>query len=140
MTASATDPNGDSITYDWEEYRSGRWGLGTTAVPNTDSDGDALARSSAPILPTVGGTRTFPSLQYILNNANVPPAINGRIFLTGELLPAISRTMTFQVVARDNRAGGGGINTATSVVTIDGAAGPFAVTAPNTGGQHPGAD
>jgi hypothetical protein len=51
-------------------------------------------------------------LQYILNNANVPPATTGS-FLTGELLPAISRAMTFQVVARDNHAGGGGLRTAT---------------------------
>ena len=128
LTASATDPNGDSITYDWEEYDLG---AATTAVPNTDSDGNARP-ILRPYLPTTGGTRTFPSLQYILNNANVPPATTGG-FLTGELLPAISRAMTFQVVARDNRANGGGINTATSVVTIDGAAGPFAVTAPNTG-------
>ena len=123
----ATDVNGDSITYDWEEYDLG---AGTTAVPNTDADGQARP-IFRPYLPTVGGTRTFPSLQYILNNANVPPATTGG-FLTGELLPAISRAMTFQVVARDNRANGGGINTATSVVTIVGAAGPFAVTAPNT--------
>ena len=41
--------------------------------------------------------------------------------------------MTFQVVARDNRANGGGINTATSTVTVDGASGPFNVTQPNTG-------
>jgi N-acetylneuraminic acid mutarotase len=126
LTASATDPNGDSLTYDWEEFDLGP---ATTAVPNTDSDG--LAKPIfRPYLPTVGGTRTFPSLQYILNNANIPPATTGGL-LTGELLPAISRTMTFQVVARDNRANGGGINTATSVVTIDGASGPFAVTAPN---------
>ena len=127
LTASATDPNGDSITYDWEEYDLG---AATTAVPNTDADGQPRP-ILRPYLPTVGGTRTFPSLQYILNNANVPPATTGG-FLTGELLPAISRAMTFQVVARDNRANGGGINTATSVVTIVGAAGPFAVTAPNT--------
>ena len=127
LTASATDPNGDSITYDWEEYDLG---AATTAVPNTDADGQARP-ILRPYSPTVGGTRTFPSLQFILNNANVPPATTGG-FLTGELLPAISRAMTFQVVARDNRANGGGINTATSVVTIDGASGPFAVTAPNT--------
>ncbi len=116
LTAAATDVNGDSITYDWQEYDLG---AGTTAVPNTDADG--LARPIfRPYLPAVGGTRTFPSLQFILNNANVPPPTTGG-FLTGELLPAISRTMTFQVVARDNRANGGGINTATSVVTIVGA-------------------
>ncbi len=133
LTASATDPNGDTITYDWEEFDLG---ASTTAVPNTDSDGVAKP-ILRPYLPTLGGTRTFPSLQYILNNANVPPATTGA-YLTGELLPAISRSMTFQVVARDNRANGGGINTATSVVTIDGAATPFAITAPNTGISIPG--
>ena len=126
MTASATDPNGDSITYDWEEYDLG---AGTTATPNTDADGQPRP-IFRPYLPTAGGTRTFPSLQYILNNANVPPTFLGG-FLVGELLPAITRTMTFQVVARDNRANAGGINTATAVVNIDGNSGPFAVTSPN---------
>jgi hypothetical protein len=128
LTATATDREGDAITYDWEEYD-----LGASAgsmVPNSDADGQArpIFRVYSPV---VGGTRTVPSLQYILNNANVPPATTGS-FLTGELLPAISRAMTFQVVARDNHAGGGGLRTATSVVTVDGTSGPFAVTAPNT--------
>ena len=35
-------------------------------------------RSSVPYLPTVSGTRTFPSLQYILN-ANDPARNDGRI-------------------------------------------------------------
>ncbi len=127
LTATASDVNGDSITYDWQEYDLG---ASTNAVPNTDASGGARP-IFRPYLPTVSGTRTFPSLQYILNNANVPPATTGG-FLTGELLPAISRTMNFQVVARDNRANGGGINTATSVVTVVAASGPFVVTAPNT--------
>jgi hypothetical protein len=132
LTAAATDPDGDTITYDWQEYDLGPT---TTAVPNTDADGNARP-IFRPYLPTISGTRFFPSLPYILNNANVPPATTG-VFLTGELLPAISRTMTFQVIARDNRSGAGALNTATSVVTIDGAATPFAVTAPNTGVSVP---
>ena len=84
-----------------------------------------------PFLPTVGGTRTFPALQHILNSANVPPTFTSG-FLTGELLPAIGRTMTFKVIARDNRANGGGIHTALSVITVDGPTGPFAITSPNT--------
>lgn len=127
LTATATDPDGDSITYDWQEYdRSSA----TSAVPNTDSDGVArpIFRS---YLPTTDGTRLFPSLAFILNNSNVPPGLSGE-FLIGEALPAISRTMTFQVVARDNRAGGGGISTATTIVTVDGNSGPFVVTAPDT--------
>lgn len=130
LTAVASDINGDAITYDWQEYDLDAGGVGTTAVPNTDSDGTPRP-IFVPLLPTVGGTRTFPALTYILNNANVPPATTGG-FLTGELLPAISRTMVFQVIARDNHASGGGINTATSTITVSGGAGPFAVTAPNT--------
>jgi Metallo-peptidase family M12/Kelch motif len=126
LTASATDPNGDSLTYSWEEYDLGG---STMATPNTDSDGSPRP-IFRPFSPTVGGIRIFPALTHILNSANVPPTFGGG-FLTGELLPAITRTMTFQVVARDNRANGGGINTATSTVTIDGAATPFAVLTPN---------
>ena len=40
--------------------------------------------------------------------------------------------MNFQVVVRDNQANGGGINTATSVLTVTSTAGPFQVTSPNT--------
>jgi hypothetical protein len=132
LTASATDINGDSVTYDWEEYDLG---ASTAAVPNTDASGGARP-IFRPYPPVSDGTRTFPSLQYILNNANVPPATAGSCpdndCLTGELLPAIGRTMTFKVVARDNRANAGGINTATATVTVDGTADLFAVTAPNT--------
>lgn len=131
LTASGTDVNNDSLTYDWQEYDLG---AATTAVPNSDSVG--AIPIFRPYQQTVSGTRTFPALQYILNNANVPPSTYncGRTAdcLTGELLPSITRTMTFQAVARDNRANGGGINTVTTTVAVDGNSGPFAITAPNT--------
>jgi len=125
LTATGSDQDGDTLTYDWEEYDLG---ASTTAVPNTDSDG---ARPIfRPFSPTAGPSRTFPAIEHILNRANVPPSTtNG--YLTGELLPAIARTMTFQVVARDNRPNGGGIKTATATVVLS-ASGPFKVTAPNT--------
>lgn len=131
LTASATDANGDTLTYAWEEYDLGS---GTSAVPNTDSDGaKPILR---PYLPSTSGTRFFPSLTYILNNANVPPSTYScppTTCLLGELLPSISRTMMFKVVVRDNRGGAGGINSNTqSFVTVDGASGPFTVTSPNT--------
>ena len=37
--------------------------------------------------------------------------------------------MTFQVTARDNRAGGGGVNSTTATVNINAGSGPFKVTA-----------
>jgi hypothetical protein len=126
LTAAATDANGDTITYDWHEYDLGPT---TTSVPNSDSDGSArpIFRSYS---PSSNPSRTFPQNQFILNNANIPPGTTGG-FMTGELLPSIARTMNFQVIARDNRVGGGGINTATATVIVA-ATGPFAVTSPNT--------
>ena len=129
LTATASDVNGDALTYDWQEYDLDAGGAGTEAVPNTDSDGTARP-ILRPYSPRSSATRIFPSLQYILGNANVPPATGGG-FLVGERLPAIGRTMTFQVVVRDNRSGGGGINTAMSTLTVSGTSGPFAITAPN---------
>ena len=127
LTASATDANGDSITYDWQEYDLG---TAATTVPNTDADG--LAKPIfRPFSPTSSGTRVFPRLTHILNNANVPPNTTGG-FMTGETLPNITRSMAFQVIARDNRAGTGGISTATSILSVDGNSGPFVVTSPNT--------
>lgn len=134
LTASATDANGDSITYDWQEYDLGS---ATSAIPN--SDATAPRPIFRPYLPNTTGLRYFPSLQYIRNNANVPPSTYGGGFLTGELMPqAGGRTMVFQVVARDNRANAGGISTATSNVVVDAASGPFEVTSPNTAVTYAG--
>jgi hypothetical protein len=127
LAATATDPNGDTVTFDWQEYDLGP---ATSAIPNTDSDNIAKP-ILRPYLPTTGA-RTFPQLSYILANGNVPPSTYSGGLLTGELLPAMTRAMVFQVIARDNRASGGGISTATATVNVDGVSGPFAITSPNT--------
>lgn len=133
LTASATDPNGDTLTYDWQEYN-----LGSTASAVPNSDNPNAMPIFRPYAPVSSGTRYFPSLQYILNNANVPPSTTSG-FLTGELMPQIGgRTMVFQAVVRDNRANGGGINTVTSSLTVDANSGPFAVTSPNTNVTYSG--
>lgn len=126
LTANGTDSNGDTLSYQWFEYDLGS---GTTAVPNSDSDGNARPIFRA-FGPTAAPDRTFPQIQHILGTANVPPNTTGG-FLTGEILPSIARTMNFQVVARDNRANGGGINTANVTVEVAGT-GPFKVNSPNT--------
>jgi hypothetical protein len=133
LTASATDGNGDALTYCWEEFD-----IGVARNPiSTPRD-----NGSSPIFrsydPTANPTRVFPSLQYILNNANVPPATytgTGGPFATGEFLPTTTRTMTFRVSVRDNRAGGGGQNWASMQVRSNSTAGPFVITSQNTAGS-----
>jgi hypothetical protein len=133
LTAASSDVDGDTVTYDWQEYDLGN---STTAVPNTDANGEAPI--FRPYSPTTTGTRMFPSLQYVLANANTPPSTYGTNLLTGEILPQITRTMTFKVLARDNHPGGGGINTASVTVNVDGNSGPFAITSPNTNVTYQG--
>jgi hypothetical protein len=114
LTGSATDPNGDPLTYDWQQFD-----LGPSGTWNNPS-------GNAPIFrvwnPSTNPTRTFPRLQNLLNNTTP----------VGEFLPTYSRTLTFRLVARDNRAGGGGVNFAQIQFFVDGNSGPFQVTYPNT--------
>ena len=128
LTATATDPNADDVlTYCWEQFNRGA-AQNPTATPR-DNGSSPIFRSFD---PTRKPTRIFPSLTYILNNANVPPA-TVNTYASAEFLPSTSRTMTFRVTVRDNRAGGGGTNYASTSVTSTTAAGPFAMTSQNTG-------
>jgi hypothetical protein len=131
LTASGSDPNGDTLTYAWEQHSFGT-ASNSVVSASTDNGSRPIMRS---YLPTTSNARTFPKLTYILNNANTAPTTytcSGGPCLTGEILPTTSRAITFQVTARDNRAGGGGIATASMIVTTTNTAGPFLVTAPNT--------
>jgi hypothetical protein len=115
LTGSATDPNGDPLTYMWEEFD-----LGSAAPPNDDVA--AVRPIFRSFVPLTVPSRTFPKLADILNNTAT----------IGESMSTRNRTMTFRMTARDNRTGGGGVNYGSTTVTINAAAGPFAVTQPNT--------
>ncbi|MDQ6624345.1 MAG: M12 family metallo-peptidase, partial [Verrucomicrobiota bacterium] len=131
LTASATDADGDTLTYDWEEFDLGSSQSATNPISTSTNP---LFRSFA---PTQSPTRVFPSLTYIINNANTPPAtVNG--FATSEVLPTIARTMNFRVTVRDNHAGAGGSNFAATTVTTVNTGAAFLVTAPNTAATFAG--
>ncbi|MFN7930992.1 MAG: hypothetical protein U0Y68_24305 [Blastocatellia bacterium] len=120
LTATATDDAIDqaSLTYSWEQFDSG------TKPAAVDGSTGPLFR---PFVPASNPARTFPSLSYILNNANVPPSdIAG--LKTAETLPQVTRDLNFRCVVRDGR---GGVNQAATLLTVA-SAGPFLVTTPNT--------
>jgi len=130
LTASATDANGDTLTYCWEEFDLGP--VQNPIASPRDNGSSPIFRSYN---PTTSPTRVFPSLRYILGNANIPPATyssNGKTYATGEFLPTTTRTMNFRVTVRDNAAGGGGVNWASMRVASLASAGPFAIASFNT--------
>jgi hypothetical protein len=121
LTGSAVDPNGDVLTYCWEEFD-----LGAAGHPNSPSGNAPIFRSFDPVSST---TRTFPRLTNIINNSQT----------IGEIMPGYSRTLTFRLTARDNRAGGGGVGKSSNIsFSVTNTAGPFLVTSPNTSVTWPG--
>lgn len=114
LTATATDPDGDDITYCWEQYNVGPQGtLGNPVL---------TAPTFRSYEPRVSGRRVFPRNQVILSNASE---------LT-EVLPTYDRNLTFRCTVRDKQVGGGG--TVWEEVSFEAteSAGPFLVTSPNT--------
>lgn len=134
LTASATDADNDPITYNWEQNDPS---ASASSYPGTVDDDDVslvFRPGFRSYLPTIGGTRTFPSLTYILNNANEAPitftgtsptgSICAGECISGEDLPSAARTMNFNVTVRDGR---GGISDAATVITVVNTTTPFAV-------------
>jgi hypothetical protein len=114
LTGSATDPDGDALTYCWEQVDVG----GPFGAWNTPAGNAPAFRS---FLPVSSDSRSFPQISDVINNTTT----------IGEILPSYARTMHFRLTARDNKANGGGVCfSETSVTTINNAA-PFKVTYPD---------
>lgn len=112
----ASDPDGDPITYCWEQHDLGPFG--SMANPSGNAP---LFRSFS---PTTSPLRYFPTLNRLVINQ---PSV-------GERLPTYARNMTFRLTVRDGRLNGGGVTYSTSKVTLNviNTGAPFLVTAPNT--------
>ena len=112
LTAIVTDPNGDSLSYCWEQYD-----LETTSTePPSSNDMDGpMFRSFNPVpIPQ----RYFPRLEDLTQN----------ISPTWEVLPSVSRSMTFRMTARDFHQVAGCTDEDDVIVSTNSSAGPFIVT------------
>jgi hypothetical protein len=113
LTGSATDPDGDALTYSWEETDLGVAG-------NWNSGNKVFFRSYN---PTASPSRSFPSNAVVLTGNYTGTK--------GEYLPSTAQTLQFRLTARDNKANGGGVCYAINTVTVDGTSGPLTVSYPD---------
>jgi hypothetical protein len=102
------------LTYAWEQFDLGD--------PNPSMIDDGFGPIFRSWEPVSDPARTFPRLTDLLAGT----------LAVGETLPTTDRSLTFRLTVRDNRTGGGGLDTDMAVLTVTSSAGPFAVTAPNT--------
>ncbi|MES2545548.1 MAG: zinc-dependent metalloprotease family protein [Bacteroidota bacterium] len=117
LKGSATDANGDALTYCWEQINTEI----STQAPTSTAVGGPNFRSNPPIAST---ERYMPKLATVLlgNTAN-----------TWEVCPSVARTMSFSLTVRDNRSPNGGQTGRDDMdVIVSGVAGPFKLNVPNT--------
>ncbi len=117
LTGSSSDPDGTgSHTFTWEQFD-----LGPSGIPlETDVTG--------PLVRSFEGTsdpvRYIPRLSDVISN--------GGVSTTWEKLSSVSRDINFQLTVRDNDVSGGQTSSDAMLVTVDGSAGPFIMSSPNT--------
>ncbi len=117
LTATATDPDGDVLTYCWEQMNN----QASTQPPVATATGGPNFRSRT---PSTSGTRYFPSIASLMTNGP----------FTWEVLPTVNRTMNFRCTVRDNEANGGCNDHADIAITTTTSAGPFVVNYPSATG------
>ncbi|RYZ23412.1 MAG: peptidase, partial [Chitinophagaceae bacterium] len=138
LTGSATDANGDDLTYCWEQNDNAP--TGQSGASSVASPGKLTGPNWISFSPTATGTRLFPKLATILNGGLVSGPLPGGDFGTNtEALSSVARTLEFRLTVRDNAPFSstapvkvGQTAVAETIVTVSAASGPFAVTAPNT--------
>jgi len=127
LTGTATDADGDAMTYVWEEND-----LGTSTTVNNSSRVSAtkaVGPNFRTFAPTTSLTRYFPQMSKILL-AQLATTSNWEALYSG----TANRDFNFIFTARDNHAGGGQTASDASKVTVDITKGPFAVTSQSTTG------
>lgn len=145
LTGSASDADGDPVTYKWEQNDRGadlvRGGQNGIPLPSNAKANGPLFR--VPRAPSADPTRVLPNMELVL--ANRTNARTGTCFPVdlpcfSEFLPtadyvgvegvnADPPSLHFRLTARDGR---GGASSADTALTLAPGTGPFLVTSPNT--------
>jgi hypothetical protein len=119
LTASATDPDGDALTYNWEQVNSSSLANGVTKTNIGNTTSGASFRSW---IATTSPTRYFPRLETVLGGA----VKNTTDF---EAASTVARTTNFRVTVRDNKPAGQAQTAYATQTIVVGAAAAFTVNA-----------
>ncbi|MCB0635010.1 MAG: proprotein convertase P-domain-containing protein, partial [Lewinella sp.] len=121
LTGTATDADGDPLTYCWEQWD---YEVGTPMPPQPTNTLGPTFRS---LTPVSSPQRYFPPFDDVLNGTTS----------TWEVLPTVSRNMIFNLTVRDfhtDAPNSYGCNVFDEInLTLDDSNGPFTVTDPLTG-------
>lgn len=132
LTGTGTDANGDALTYIWEQFDN------ASSTQTGASSAASATKTSGPTFrsysPSTSPTRYFPQLSSVLAGATTTQGAE----IAVEALPSVARTMNFRFTVRDNRANGSANNSDDMIVTINGTAGPFAITSQGTATSYAG--
>jgi hypothetical protein len=124
LVGTGSDADGDSLTYSWEQVNIRNVDFTATTIsiqtPPTPADGNVPIQRM--FYPSPSPRRTIPQLSDLLSNTST-------IY---ERLPTYTRNIKYRMYVRDNHPGCGGTTHQEVSFQVDGTAGPFLVTAPNT--------
>ncbi len=121
LKGSGSDPNGDVLSYCWEENDSATSATGANSITYSTKTDGPLFRS---LSPSISPIRYMPAQNKVLTNM---------LSSTWESVSDVARTLHFTLTIRDNAADGlAQTNTDAMVVTVDATKGPFEVTSQNT--------
>lgn len=139
LTATASDPDNNSLTYSWEETDiaepNAPFNVNVT-IPVNQADVSnqiqqnmknysypdrmsAVTPNFRVYPPTPSPTRYLPPLNEVLE---------GSLYSTWNMTSDVARSMKFISLVRDNAAGGGQTATDETVISVDAATGPFKIT------------
>ena len=125
LTGSATDAEGDTLSYCWEQNDTATTQTGNGSQASPTKTGGPNWRSYD---PTSSPSRYMPPIARVVNN--LLTSVTGPI--TTEAISSVSRVCNFVLTVRDRDNVVGQTNSDFMSVTTVAAAGPFVINTPNT--------
>jgi hypothetical protein len=137
LTGSAIDPDGDALTYNWEQNDSAE-NTGITIAAASANPAKVIGPNWLSFNSSSSPTKYFPSLSTILSGGFTTQALpGGDPAVLIEALSAVTRDLNFRLTVRDNHPYVPGVAIGQTQytdmkVSVTNLAGPFKIVAPDS--------